>query len=278
MSFHEHKVLSIRLHSTVFFQLQPAVLISLSTMFCEPFPFLLPGNTCLVQWLEVPGSIPGYTLEIFLEVQGLERGPPRLVRTIGQLLDMYVEFSVRRQVLPSTCTTRAVHISVFQAKARSEVVCQFLSSLRNTFHCTHRHKSAVNTTTKHPHAPKQLPKCHSHKWDRAFMGTANCFSLSQQTNATLLHPSYTATGRLDMRSSEIRLRKLKLRLRDKGFANHKVTCTAIWQQPLQSVLPLRSYSATNLIIIIMISIIIITITIITIIIIVVVVVVVYRTQ
>ena len=52
-------------------------------------------TTCLVQWLarltaiqEVPGSIPGYTLDIFLEVQGLERGPPSLVRIIGQLLDM----------------------------------------------------------------------------------------------------------------------------------------------------------------------------------------------
>ena len=52
-------------------------------------------TTCLGQWLarltaiqKVPGSIPGYTLEIFLEVQGLERGPPSLVTTIGQLLDM----------------------------------------------------------------------------------------------------------------------------------------------------------------------------------------------
>ena len=49
-----------------------------------------------------------------------------------------------------------------------------------------------------------------------------------------------------MRSSDIRLRKLKLRLRDKRFANHKVPCTAIWQQPLQSVLALRSCSATDL--------------------------------
>ena len=52
-------------------------------------------TTCLVQWLarltaiqEVLGLTPGYTLEIFLEVQGLERGPPSLVRPIGQLLDM----------------------------------------------------------------------------------------------------------------------------------------------------------------------------------------------
>ena len=52
-------------------------------------------TACLVQWLarlitiqEVSGSIPGYTLEIFLEVQGLERGSPSLVRPIGQLYDM----------------------------------------------------------------------------------------------------------------------------------------------------------------------------------------------
>ena len=52
-------------------------------------------TTCLVQWLsrltaiqEVPGSIPGYTLVIFLEAQGLERGPPSLLRPIGQLLEM----------------------------------------------------------------------------------------------------------------------------------------------------------------------------------------------
>ena len=43
-----------------------------------------------------------------------------------------------------------------------------------------------------------------------------------------------------MRSSEIRLRKLKLRLRDKRLTNHE----AIWQ-PLQSVLALRGCSATD---------------------------------
>ena len=35
----------------------------------------------LTVWL--PGSIPGYTLEIFLEVYDLERGPTSLVRPIG---------------------------------------------------------------------------------------------------------------------------------------------------------------------------------------------------
>ena len=71
---------------------------------------------------------------------------------------MYVKYSTRRQIRPSTYTTRVVHISVYQTKERNEVVCQVLSSLSqwpygNTFQCTHRHKSAANTTTKNPHTP-----------------------------------------------------------------------------------------------------------------------------
>ena len=92
---------------------------------------------CLVQWLvhltaiqEVPGSIPGYNLEIFLEVQGLVRGPPSLVRTTGYLLDILTSYFLIRE--------------------------------------------------------------------------SNC---------------------LPTRSSEIQLRKLKLKLRDKHFANHKAPCT-----------------------------------------------------
>ena len=49
-----------------------------------------------------------------------------------------------------------------------------------------------------------------------------------------------------MRSSKIWLRKLKLRLRDKGFANHKASCTTILQQPLQLILALWGCSATDL--------------------------------
>ena len=60
--------------------------------------------------------------------------------------------------LSLTCTTRVVHISVYQTKERSEVVCQVHSSpsqwpYGNTFHSTHKHKSAANTTTKHSHTP-----------------------------------------------------------------------------------------------------------------------------
>ena len=47
-------------------------------------------TTCLVWRLarltaikEVPGAIHGYTLEIFLGVKSLKRGPLNLVRTIG---------------------------------------------------------------------------------------------------------------------------------------------------------------------------------------------------
>ena len=67
-----------------------------------------------------------------------------------------------RSALEPNCryatATRVVHISVYQTKERSEVVCQVLSSLSqwpygNTFYCTHRHKSPANTTTKHPHTP-----------------------------------------------------------------------------------------------------------------------------
>ena len=43
-----------------------------------------------------PGSIPGYTIEIFLEVWILERGSPSLVRTIGQLLDISSEIRLRK--------------------------------------------------------------------------------------------------------------------------------------------------------------------------------------
>ena len=69
---------------------------------------------------------------------------------------MYVKCSTWRQVRPSTCITRVVHISVHQTKERSEVICKVLSSLcqwpyESTFHCAHRHKSSANTTTKHPH-------------------------------------------------------------------------------------------------------------------------------
>ena len=57
---------------------------------------------------------------------------------------------------------RVVHISVYQIKERSEVVCQVLSSLiqwpyGNSFDWTHRHKNAANTTTKYL-IPQIAPK------------------------------------------------------------------------------------------------------------------------
>ena len=43
------------------------------------------------------------------------------------------------------------------------------------------------------------------------------------------------------------LRRLKLRLRDKRFANHKAPCSVIWQQPLQSVLVPQGCYASDII-------------------------------
>ena len=90
---------------------------------------------------------------------------------------IYVKYSARRQICPSTCTTRVVrvHISVYQTKERSEIVCQVLSSLSqwpygNTFHCTRRHKNAANTT-KHPHTPN------SSQTVRAINGTKSSWEL-----------------------------------------------------------------------------------------------------
>ena len=72
-----------------------------------------------------------------------------------------------------------------------------------------------------------------------------CGSIGSGMGSTQPHEdNWVATW---MRSCEIRLRKLKLRLREKCFANHKAPCTVICQQPLQSVLALRSCSATDLI-------------------------------
>ena len=43
----------------------------------------------------------------------------------------------------------------------------------------------------------------------------------------------------DTRSSEIRLSKLKLRLLDICFANHRAPCILIWKQPIQLALVIR---------------------------------------
>ena len=58
---------------------------------------------------------------------------------------------------------------------------------------------------------------------------------------------------LYMSRSETRLRKLKLRLRDKRFVNHNAPYIVIWQQPLQPVLALQSCSAMDLLFIIIIA-------------------------
>ena len=93
----------------------------------------------------------------------------------------------------------------------------------------------VSTSDCHPRGPG----FDSRLYPRNFSGSIRSATGSTQPR----EDNWVATW---MRSSEIRLRKLKLRLRDKRFANHKASCTAIWQQPLQSVLALRRCSATDL--------------------------------
>ena len=86
--------------------------------------------------------------------------------------------------MSSPFLTEPVILWEYLSKERSEVVCQVLSSLSqwpygNTFHCTPRHKSAANTTTKHPHTSN------SSQTVTALMGLSlhgnykYCFSLSQ---------------------------------------------------------------------------------------------------
>ena len=94
----------------------------------------------------------------------------------------------------------------------------------------------VNTSDCHPRGPG----FDSWLYPRNFSGSIGSGTGSTQSR----EDNWVATW---MRSSKIQLRKLKLRLRDKRFAIHKAPCTAIWQQPLQSVLALRSCSATDLI-------------------------------
>ena len=95
----------------------------------------------------------------------------------------------------------------------------------------------VSTSDCHPRGPG----FDSRLYPRNFSGSIGSGTWSTQPR----EDNWIATW---MRSSEIRLRKLKLRLRHKRFANHKLHCTAIWQQPFQSVLALRGRSATDLII------------------------------
>ena len=89
----------------------------------------------------------------------------------------------------------------------------------------------VSTSDCHPRGPG----FDSRLYPKNFSG-----SIGSGTGFT--QPRWVATW---MRSSEIRLRKLKLRLRDKRIANHKAPCTVVWQQPLQLVLSLRDCSATD---------------------------------
>ena len=69
-------------------------------------------------------------------------------------------------------------------KERSEIVCEVLPSLSqwsygNTFHFTHRHRSAANTTTKHTHTPNSSQTLTAKMGLRLHGNYKYCFSLGQ---------------------------------------------------------------------------------------------------
>ena len=87
-----------------------------------------------------------------------------------------------------------INATVANSNKKLEVVCQVLSSLSqwpygNNFNCTHRHKTAANTTTKHPHTPN------SSQTGTAFMGTTN-IALSQVSRQMLVGQVAQAARRL----------------------------------------------------------------------------------
>ena len=98
--------------------------------------------------------------------------------------------------------------------------------------------SIVDSTSDcHPRGPGFDSRLYSRK----FSGSRPIGSGTRSTQPR--EDNWVATW---MRSSEIRLRKLKLRLRDKPFANYKAPSTALWQQLLQSILALQGCSVTDL--------------------------------
>ena len=111
----------------------------------------------------------------------------------------------------------------------------FLQCKKHCIHyIDHLFGIVVSTSDCHPRGPR----FDSWLYPRNFSGSIGSGTGSTQPR----EDNWVATW---MRSSEIQLRKMKLRLRDKHFANHKVPYTAIWQQPLQSVLALRGCSAMD---------------------------------
>ena len=111
-----------------------------------------------------------------------------------------------------------------------------LGNVNLTQHLDHLFGIVVSTSDCHPRGPG----FDSRLYPRNFFG-----SIGSGTGFTQpREDNWAATW---YEKQRIRLRKLKLRLRNKRFANHKAPCTVIWQQPLQSVLALRSCSATDLI-------------------------------
>ena len=137
----------------------------------------------------------------------------------------------------SGCANAMKHGYGLLVSARKTLADHILRRFKKacTYKCDHLFGIVV-TSDCHPRGPG----FESRLYPRNFSSSVGSGTGSTQPR----EDNWVATW---MRSSEIRLRKLKLRLRDKRFANHKAPRTAIWQQPLQSVLALRGCSATDLI-------------------------------
>ena len=97
----------------------------------------------------------------------------------------------------------------------------------------------VSTSDCHPRGPG----FDSRLYPRNFSGSIGSGTGSTQPR----EDDWVATW---MRSSKIQLRKLKLRLRDNALlTTRSPPYNTIWEQPLQSILALRSCSATDFLII-----------------------------
>ena len=130
-------------------------------------------------------------------------------------------------------SVKILSMTSFEREVKPRVPCRRFTARKKT--SDHLFGIMVSTSDY----PPRGPGFDSRLYPRNFSGSIGSGTGSTQPR----EENWVSTW---MRSSEIRLRKLKLRLRNKRFANHKVSCNAIWQKLLQSVLALRGCSATDL--------------------------------
>ena len=136
-------------------------------------------------------------------------------------------------------TSRVISIVFYSECEKSDKFhSETLNLALGSFMCDHLFGIVVSMSDCHPRGPG----FDSRLYPRHFSGSIGSGTGSTQPR----EDNWVATW---YEKQRIRLRKLKLRLRDKRFANHKAPCTVIWQQLLQLVLALRSCSVMDLILI-----------------------------